>query len=32
MGAVFAVFLGTYMWFKLMTGHMFDSILGQIHF
>ena len=32
MGAVFGVFLGLHLWFRLMSGREFDPILGKIHF
>ena len=32
MGAVFAVFGGTYYWFGKITGVQFNEILGKIHF
>ena len=32
MGAVFAIFVGTYMWMEKLFGVRYNEVLGQIHF
>jgi cytochrome c oxidase subunit 1 len=32
LGAVFAIFGGFYYWFPKMSGHMYNELLGKLHF
>jgi cytochrome c oxidase subunit I len=32
LGAVFSIFAGWYYWFPKMTGHMYNEVLGKLHF
>jgi cytochrome c oxidase subunit 1 len=32
LGAVFALFAGFYYWFGKMSGHMYNELLGKLHF
>jgi cytochrome c oxidase subunit I len=32
LGAVFAIFAGFYYWFPKMSGHMYNELLGKLHF
>jgi cytochrome c oxidase subunit I len=31
-GSMFTIFAGIYYWYPKMTGHMYDEMLGKIHF
>jgi cytochrome c oxidase subunit I len=32
LGAIFSIFAGFYYWFPKMSGHMYNELLGKVHF